>query len=187
MIESEHFPWYYVANTAYTANDEQFDELYNGSFAHIAFNDGKKNSECSDLLEACLLSILDNMNIKLSKLHRIRIGYLPVSPVHTINPPHIDFIPKHKVGLLYLNDSDGDTYIYNEKYDDSTGSMYNDHRDSIWYYEKVLNKTVTVKEQSTPVANKFVTFNGHHYHSSSSPVKTKRRITVNYVYSCYDR
>jgi hypothetical protein len=185
VIESEQFPWYYVATTAYTDKDKQYDELYNGSFAHVAFRDGKKNSECSDMLEAALYTILDKMNIKLQQLHRIRIGYLPVSPVHTINPPHIDVTYRHKVGLLYLNDADGDTYIYNEKYDPSY-TMYNDQRDSIVFYEKELNKTVTVMEQSAPQANKFITFDGLHFHSSSTPTKTKRRLAVNYVYSSDD-
>lgn len=187
VIESEHFPWYYAATTAYTNKDTQYDELYNGSFAHVAFRDGNKNSECADLLEASLYTILDKMDIKLQKLHRIRIGYLPVSPVHTINPPHIDNIFKHNVGLLYLNDSDGDTYIYNERYDISEPvAPYNDKSIGLAFYEKVLNKTVTVMEQSTPEANKFITFDGFHFHSSSTPTKTKRRLAVNYVYSTND-
>jgi hypothetical protein len=186
LLEGEQFPWYYVATTAYTSDDNQYDELYNGSFGHIAYRDGIKNSECSDLLEACLYSVLDKAGEKLAKLERIRIGYLPVSPVYTVNPPHIDMIAPHKVGLLYLNDSDGDTIIYNEKFDLSIGTMYNDHRDSIYYYEKRLQGKVTEMERSTPQANKFISFDGMHYHSSSTPLKTKRRIAINYVYKTHD-
>lgn len=183
-VESETFPWFYTPTTAYTAAETSVENLYNGSFGHIALDNGRKNSEYSDILEAALLTALDGFGIELKTLHRIRVGFIPVCPVQTINPPHVDMVKPHKVGLLYLDDSDGDTIIYNEKYDPLVGGgpLYNDHRDILWYYEKDLGGQVSVMQKISPEKNKMIVFDGYHYHSSSSPTKTKRRIAVNYVF-----
>lgn len=180
-IESETFPWFYAASTAYTDQDAEYNSLYNGSFAHIAMDQGKKNSDISDALEYSFLAAADIIGFKVHRIHRIRIGLIPISPKPTINPPHIDMIGEHKVGLLYLNDSDGETYIYREKFDTSF-KQFNDRRDSINYYENNLNRKVIIEQSITPRENRLVLFDGLNYHSSSTPVKTKRRIAVNYVF-----
>ena len=175
-VESEHFPWYYVPTTAYTGDlSESVSTLHNGSFQHTVFN-GVNNSDISDRLEDYLICALDACGLKLKKLYRIRVGMITVSNKNHVNPPHVDFPFPHKVGILYLTNSDGNTFIYNEKYDPSS------NMDILKYYQKKLNSTVTVMGSVKPKENKFVMFDGHHYHSSSTPVKTKRRITINYVF-----
>jgi len=188
-IESPDFTWHYSASSSYTVTNN-YDTIYGGSFSHIVCREGKKYSDISDYLECCLLSILDNLKIDIIKLHRIRVGFLTVSPENKINPPHVDFISPHSVGLLYLNDSDGDTFIYNECLDNSNPSFYNmteGEDPSLFYFEKILHKNVTVKYRVSPEENKFVMFNGFHYHSSSTPVLTKRRLVVNYVFESNER
>lgn len=183
-VESESFPWFYVKNTAYTPGDTQIENLHNGSFSHIAFDNGRKNSEYSDILEAALLVGLDNLGLTLKRLHRIRIGLIPICSVNNVNPPHVDRVNRHNVALWYLNDSDGDTILYNEKYDPWAhgGALHNDYRDVLWYYENVLKGSVSVMQKISPEKNKMIVFDGLTFHSSSTPTKTKRRIAVNYVF-----
>lgn len=176
FIESDNFPWFYSCNTAYTSNESRFDDLYNGSFGHVAVMDGRKNSEIAHSLEDCLLTVLDSVNKKLDRLHRIRIGFIPIGAVPIVNIPHVDVPYNHTVGLLYLNDSDGDTIVYNEKF-----NPYGSYEISK-YYEEHLNSQVTEYRRFTPEENKFIMFDGMHYHSSSTPIKTKRRIAVNFVF-----
>jgi hypothetical protein len=181
QIEGEEFPWFYTCNTAYSNKDPEFNNLYNGSFGHVAMTDGRKNSVVADTLEDCLLTILDSLDKKVEKIHRIRVGFIPVCPHTNVNPPHVDVAYHHSVGLLYLNDSDGDTVIYNERY-----NPY-DTLDTISYFNTKLKKQVTELTRLTPEENKFIMFDGMHYHSSSAPVLTKRRIAVNFVFEAYDR
>jgi hypothetical protein len=176
QIFGDSFPWYYVAATAYTKDLEHHETLHNGSFYHLAMNNGIKNSEIANTLEDCLLVAADKVSITVKKIHRIRIGMNVISDSNHINPPHVDMDFPHKVGLLYLNDSDGNTILYNEKYD------INSNYDSSYYYIDYLKKKVTAKKQFVPVENKMIFFDGLTYHSSSTPAETKRRITVNYVF-----
>ncbi len=177
-LEEPFFPWYYVENTAYGSSS---DKLNNGSFFHTAFDldNGIQKNYYSNLLEFCLMSILDKVGLDIKKLIRIRIGLITISPNVFIHSPHVDIDRPHKVGLLYINDSDGDTIIYNEKYNQSYGE------NNISYYKNVLKENVSILSRSTPEENKFIMFDGMHYHSSSTPVKTSRRIVVNYAFETY--
>ncbi len=172
IIFSDNFPWYYVAATAYTEDVEEYETLYNGSFYHLA-----RNSEIANTLEDCLLTAADKACVIVNRIHRIRIGMIPICPVESINPPHTDMEMPHKVGLLYMNDSDGYTYLYNEKYD-----LNYSKNNSGLYYREVLDRKTTVKDKILAEENKIIFFDGLTYHSSSAPTKTKRRIAVNYVF-----
>lgn len=174
-VENDSFPWFYASTSAYDGNKD-LETLYNGSFGHIAYNNGKL-SPISDYLEAALLVSLDKFSMRVQTLKRIRIGCIPVSAVPTINPPHVDIGTPHKVALLYLNDSDGDTILYNEHYNCGT------HFSSSDYYQYTLGGKTTVETTITPEENKMIVFDGLQYHSSSAPLKTKRRIAVNYVFT----
>lgn len=175
IIEGDSFPWFYASTSAYDGNKE-LETLHNGSFGHIAYNGGKI-TPISDLLEAALLVALDKFSMQLNTLKRIRVGYIPIAAKDTINPPHVDILTPHKVALLYLNNSDGDTLLYNEHY--SSGGQLS----SSDYYQYTLGGHVTVDTAVTPVENKMIIFDGLQYHSSSAPIKTKRRIAVNYVFT----
>jgi hypothetical protein len=179
FIEDESFSWYYCKATAY--GSDAISNLYSGSFSHTAFSHQHgKNSSFSDFSESCLYTILDKMEVKIKKLIRIRVGFIPISGEYYIHSPHVDFTIPHKVGILYMNDSDGDTILYNEKYDP------NHLEGSFSYYQKVLKEKVSISERSTPKENKFIMFDGASYHSSSTPIKTKKRISINYTFETHD-
>jgi hypothetical protein len=78
--------------------------------------------------------------------------------------------------LFYLNDSDGDTIMYNEKYDPSSG--YNQYD----YYKNVI-KMPTVQSTVTPEENKMFWFDGLQYHSSNSPTNVTKRFIINVNYT----
>ena len=94
------------------------------------------------------------------------------------NTPHVDNeYLEHYVGLLYLNDSDGDTIIYNEQYNPDSGLTESE------YYDTILDRKVTVKDTIECKENKFVCFDGYTYHSSTCPTNVNRRITVNFNFT----
>ena len=62
--------------------------------------------------------------------------------------------------LFYLNDSDGDTYFYDE-------------------HQQEFNNDRKIIDSVTPKANRAVLFDGSILHSSSKPVSFARRISLN--------
>ncbi len=82
------------------------------------------------------------------------------------NMPHVDYSYPHESFIFYLNDSDGDTRIFNE-WCTTTGvsSLSPDH--------------FTTQTRVTPKANRLVWINGLQYHTASNPIESTRRVIVN--------
>jgi hypothetical protein len=172
-----HTPWFLIEKSAYNnPKSTVIDSIRDYSWQHIIFNDGVPNSNLFDIADTAIRSALDNSNQTLSKIYRIRLGLITATTVPHVHGPHIDSHSEHMTGLIYLNSTDGDTIFYNEMYDPNSGLDGSD------YYESVLNKTVTVKEQFTPQENTLVWFNGFQYHSSTTPTTVYKRIVLNFNY-----
>jgi hypothetical protein len=78
--------------------------------------------------------------------------------------PHIDTIEDGaKTAIFYVNDSDGDTFWFNEPY----GIPFDEY---------------TISKRIEPKANRLVVFNSLTMHAGSTPVKSKRRVVINVNY-----
>jgi len=75
------------------------------------------------------------------------------------NVPHVDTTSEHLVFLYYVNDSDGDTYIWDR------------------YGEELLTRV-------SPERGRILVFDGFHYHASSPPSKSEARIVINSNVRC---
>jgi hypothetical protein len=75
--------------------------------------------------------------------------------------PHIDIGYEHLVCLYYVNDTDGDTFIFNRTKND--GPIVKDAKPEIL-------------KRVSPKKGRVVLFNGNRYHSSSGPSKDTRCI-----------
>jgi hypothetical protein len=87
------------------------------------------------------------------------------------NAPHIDYIGDNILSFIYyVNDSDGDTIIFDEHLD---GNPHN------------LTELTEVDRQ-TPKAGTGIVFNSQRLHTSSTSRFTDRRVVVNYVFEMYE-
>lgn len=167
---SSSFPWYYINSTANV--DEEYPQKFDFSFNHLIYFENP-TSQIFDTVFTAFLECLDKSDQRLKKLLRIRAGLITTTPNRVIHAPHIDYDYAHQTALLYLNNSDGNTLFYDQLYDPTCGTNN---------LEFIQNKNLSISEEVSPVENRFVTFNGLQYHSSSSPVNTERRIVINFNY-----
>lgn len=126
----------------YDIRDETLNEKYN------------KNFICDFILDRFLEKIkIDNIRLYRAKAN-FQTQFTDNFPgIH--NTPHVDFIDMpHYVLIYYVNDSDGDTILF-DKEENVIGSI-------------------------TPKAGRFLFFNGNILHASSNPYKSDYRIVVNY-------
>lgn len=82
---------------------------------------------------------------------------------HKYHTPHVDYNEPHKVILYYVNDSDGPTYFFKQKYDGTRQELEVD---------RIVH----------PKAGRYVIFDGLTYHASSSPVAHDNRCVININY-----
>jgi len=135
------------------------------------------------------------------ELIRARIGLIPRDIKYTITGPHIDNKNPHTVGLLYLDDCDGETYIYKNRFDwdfdwkknipeeelnqmsktESGCILYAEHKG--WSFDKNPDgnyKDFEIEEKVMPKKNRLVVFDGSHFHASSTPTTQQMRWAINY-------
>ncbi len=80
---------------------------------------------------------------------------------------HIDMPgTKHNSAIFYLNDSDGDTILYNEEC-----PVRNKYRPEI--------EDLTEYKRIAPKANRLLLFEGNYWHTGESPVDSARRVIIN--------
>lgn len=108
-------------------------------------------------------------------IFRIRFALQFSNKFEKVNKPHIDSDTPHKVGLIYLNDSDGDTIFYNERFD---YGMQGASLDDV-----VRGKNFTEMTRVSPKENRMAIFDGSIFHSSSAPIDSKIRCIVNFNYA----
>jgi hypothetical protein len=83
--------------------------------------------------------------------------------------PHVDTTIPHETCIYYINSTDGDTVLFDQKYDPSLSKHDND------------NKKKTEHSRITPMQGKAVLFDGLRYHASN-PSKTDLRFVLNINY-----
>jgi len=170
-ILNAQIPYYFGESTAF--REKEKPDVLDYSWSHLVYEEGQQLSSLSSFLETVLLSALDNAEIEIQNLIRIRIGLITATKDPIVHDPHVDYETDHQVGLLYVHDSDGDTIIYKNTYE--TNSSYNS-------IDFIKDKKLEVLEQVKPVGNRMVFFNGLQYHSSTTPIHHNKRIAINFNY-----
>jgi len=131
-------------------------------YSHAASFNNTKMSNIHDLGRDILNTFAKKHGIEIKETLRIKANILNKTDKQDhIHPPHIDMTAPHMVLLYYVNDSDGDTIIFDQKYDGGEVPML------------TVNRTVK------PRAGSAIVFDGLTYHSSSSPKDTEERIVLN--------
>lgn len=170
-LTSDHFPWY-KSETGYKTvgveNDDKktWNKMREGTqlchqFVHL---DKTKDNSFSKKMIVSMLQYainyiaddwqLTEVNVLRSKAN-IQLNNYNSQKRKLHNHPHIDSLNKHLVLLYYVNDSDGDTIIFD------------------------LNDKTKKLASISPKKGRLVVFNGEHYHSSSPPTKFDSRIVIN--------
>jgi len=172
---SPNFPWYLLRDINYESlNDEKFTRAYTDDFivntiqlGHgvYAENDDTIQSTFFDVSKQVVDMVVSKLNMN---CHLLRIKYNMLFN-HTnnvggkYNTPHIDNeLPNSYSMIYYVNDSDGDTIIFDE----------------IWDKNK-RPENLKILQRITPKKNRAVVFPGNIFHTSSNPINNEKRIIMN--------
>jgi hypothetical protein len=119
QVLSSDFPWFFMKTTLQKNNTEYKDSSY---FCHAVVKPpGNPNLYStisspyySDLCNVVLQEIKELNQIKINSV--IRVCFNMTLPIGNItSPPHYDHDFPHKNLLIYLNNSDGDTVVCEQK------------------------------------------------------------------------
>ena len=133
----------------------------------------------AEIFHTLIVNMLDNVKVAPKEILRIRLGlHTYAGPVPCPPEPHVDRPTPHIVGLFYVDDSDGDTILYSNKFDRNS---------ELGEEAQILDieKSEGFKEldRVTPKANRLLLFDGDLFHASSPPLEHTRRTTINFNFN----
>lgn len=171
---SPYFPWYMTkhkddkgnyltsANSQFLKYKKNKKIIENGQLVHTFLKEENSKiikSHFCDLSLQILNLFLQKINIKNIKVLRIKSNMKPYSYKFKKNSygiPHTDFEKQHYVMIYYVNDSDGNTFLFNN--------------------EKELKVVKTIK----PKKGRILFFDGKKLHSAGNPINKNFRVIINY-------
>lgn len=125
-------------------------------FTHVILRNNK-SSDYIDLGRKIVDRYVEKTGLKYNSLDRIKINLLTqcnFSKEEFYHTPHTDWDEPHYVLIYYVNNSDGDTYIFDQNHN--------------------IIKTISPKK------NRFLLFPGYYLHAGRNPVEADTRIILNY-------
>lgn len=164
------FPWFYIPTVSMPPGILNFSgpAQETWGFNHIVY-DSIENLESFvfSSMPLILTTFEEKFNVKIKKLLRIRMGMKHPKIGFTkdhYNLPHVDYFFPHATLIYYINNSDGNTRIFNE------------------IYQPKLQEpdSFTIDKEVAPVANRMLFLeNGLTYHTAANPIDSDRRVVVN--------
>jgi len=174
------FPWYYVpsANFGYLDNntvDSGRKSLYNIPNAvdtpHFVHTILSVNNEWSNYFPT-IVPLISSIPYTIKNLIRIKANITNYNINYnkdSFGIPHTDIfdVPNYHTAIYYINDSDGDTYIFNETYEN-----------------KQFNN-LTIKNRITPKKGRLIVFPGSYLHSGNNPSTNNPRAVLNFNFTIH--
>jgi len=163
--------WFWKENHLNDSTLEVEDSSFTG-FMHILWGRDGKESDFYDIFVPLLYSMEEKINMTIKDLIQLRLGLFTLNknkqPYHV---PHVDYQNDglKYTAIYYLNDSDGDTFFFNEFLDPNIKRFINGYDPSLF----------TVAKSVKPKQGKLVLFDGRRYHASSYPESTPERMVLN--------
>jgi len=154
-----NFPWFYTPGTIVEVQSGvQSNTVCENGINPLQFVHGIDLNHCQYI--NVITPVLNQLSIEFQsniRILRCKFNFLPKGTSSSYHYPHIDDSEEDvRTAIYYVNDSDGDTYFFDNK----------------------LNITNTI----SPKKGRMVLFDSNKFHSSSSPIDSQHRIVMNIVF-----
>jgi hypothetical protein len=170
LCRNSEFRWTYCSST----NDERAPEIMkrdkhsyeSEQFVHAMYQENTKRSPFFDVVLPFFYFLEEKTGIVIDGIERIKVNMLLKARgnLDGYNTPHIDVPDANFKSLLYyVNDSDGDTFVFNESFQ---------HK-----------KELTIRKRVSPSKGRAVVFDSNIWHASSNPRQNANRIVLSLVFS----
>ena len=168
ICKNPQFAWTYAAST----NNESAPHIMNKDdrsyeseqLVHAFFAEGEQKSVFFDMLFPLFYFLEDKTGFAVSGIEKIKANMLLRKDIgrDAYNTPHVDLPePGHKSMIYYVIDSDGDTFVFNQVYDD---------------------RSLTLRKRIVPKRRKAIIFESNTWHASSNPRAHPRRVVLNFIF-----
>ena len=177
VCKSGEFLWQYNGSTNDLANPHIMSKdarSYEADqFVHALFQEGARRSAFFDVVFPMFYFMEDKTGVALATVERMKANLLVQKHIAegSYNTPHIDIPdPGFKSLLYYVKDSDGDTFLFNETFQQTSAAAARG------------GKPLTIRKRVAPRKGKAVLFNSNIWHASSHPRDNATRVVLNFIF-----
>lgn len=164
FVESIEFPWHYVQTASAAPGafvPENSMETY--GWVHLIFSESHNLKSWTITHFSSLFDkIIRDFNLKITRARASGKTYKKGFTENNYNLPHVDYFYPHISIIYYINESDGDTWLFDQ--------MYTGHPEPTKF---------TVQNRITPKPNRLLLIDGLQYHTASNPINNDIRIILN--------
>lgn len=162
-ILGNNFPWYFQES----ATSNKFHFFSHGLIQRYNHTkeEPQSNSDVTPHIMKMFERFADEHKLKVNKITR---GCLNLTHHHgkfIHGDPHVDHEFDHKVFMIYLNNTSGDTIIFDKKYNGKKTVLD-------------VNKKLKIKERIKPELGKAICFDGSYYHTAAFCKPMQRRVVA---------
>jgi hypothetical protein len=142
-------------------------------FTHYALLNGQP-SPALQLIRPILYFVEKKLDWIVTDIGRIKINSMtrngPNFTKDNYNIPHVDMPGPGLLSMVYyVNNSDGDTFLFNE--------FQNSNKVS----------SVSLKQRVTPKKGRAVIFDSNRFHASSNPINNSTRFVINFTFKLHEK
>lgn len=169
----KNIAWWYNPHTSDIDGDSAIidgNTIDSPQFMHFPLDVEGRASNAFDTLRPMVGEIERYFNNPIEYIFRIKISCLNRNILSfgkdNYNTPHVDtdVVEPDFISLIYyINNCDGDTFIFNEKYGTPVSKF-------------------TTQCRVTPRQGRVVIFNSNQFHASSNPIQEYSRFIINFVF-----
>ena len=164
-VNDPSFSWHYIHNISedkFIQGSPNFGFWANALPSHENIFSAAQSEPSGQLFFPLLLMIQEECGGK--NILRARFDMTTKTPTLLVHGPHVDTDVPNIAGILYLNESDGDTVLFNQKGENGKIPEGID---------------LTIKKTISPKVNRLLLFDGALIHTGHSPVNYSNRILLN--------
>lgn len=175
---SSEMSWEYNPDITYPSSTNT--NVWDKQFCHQIILNNEKKSPYHLFFTPLLYYVEEVIQKKINFIIRTKINMtLTVPNADLVSGIHIDTLnPNTIVGVLYINDSDGDTIVYDHKRLENSGPDENYK----FINNLIDNNTLKIKERISPKKNRLVLFDGDYFHEGKLPTTHKNRLALNIIF-----
>ena len=166
LNNDENFRWGFVKDITTSSVHTQKRPGFN----HVFYEDLVRQCEDYSWIARDIVSpVIDKLKLETYQIVKSKtLLQVPLNlKDYTVDNAHVDMISPHLVILYYVMDSDGDTIIYNNQWEEGETCKNN----------KETQKMI-IKKKVTPKQGRVIVFNGSYWHTAEQP-KDNNRCVIN--------
>ena len=177
FLNNKYFPYYYEYNTVIGVEEEAVGNdddniIMQPQFVHKLYDCNEISSTAySDVMNLFCGTGVESLSPERIKVNLLQTPFDKTKGKYHI--PHVDHGDDGYISLIYyVNNSDGDTYLFDKtSYDNK----------SLKHYKERVNN-LTVEKTVSPKKGRVVIFDSNKFHAGSPPLNHSSRCVLNMVF-----